>query len=211
MATPLVTPPVTLYLVRHGVAEGAEGRCVGHTDLPLAASARAPLARLADTWPAPHPPRLVSSDLARARDSAAILAERWGLPTAVTADPRLREMHFGRWDGRTWAELERDDPAAFAAWMARWQDERTPDGEGFPDVIARAAEWMRDTVDAARADGIADVVAVAHAGSIRALLVHAAGIPREVVFRVRVDHGRVTALGDAGEVKGVNGGWGAPP
>lgn len=197
----LGTAPVTLHLVRHGVAAGAEGRCVGRTDLPLAAAGRPALGRLAAAWrpggppatPA-RPPRLASSDLRRARESAAVLAAAWGLTEPVAADPRLREMDFGAWDGRTWAELERDDGPAFGAWMAEWREARTPGGEGFGDVIARAAAWMRDAVGAARADGVADVVAVAHAGSIRALLVHALELPRGAAFRVRVDHARVTAL-----------------
>ncbi|GJG86159.1 phosphoglycerate mutase [Gemmatimonadetes bacterium T265] len=189
---------VTLYLVRHGAAAGAEGRCVGHADLPLAPGAREALARLAEGWPHPRPPRLVASDLARARESAAVLAAEWGAAAPVPADARLREMNFGRWDGRTWADLEREDGPALGAWMADWQNARAPGGEGFDDVIARAAEWLRDTVAAAQADGVREVAAVAHAGSIRALLVHAFGLPKEVAFRVRVDHATVTGLRFAG-------------
>lgn len=202
--------PVTLHLVRHGVAAGAEGRCVGHTDLSLAEGEADVLARLAARWPTesrPRPPRLVSSDLLRARESAAALAAAWRLTESVPADPRLREMHFGAWDGHPWADLERDDGPALSAWMAAWQDARTPGGEGFGDVIARAAAWMEDAVAAARADGVADVVAVAHAGSIRALLVHALELPRGAAFRVRVDHARVTSLrvGTAAELVTANG------
>ncbi len=199
MAAPLGPgDAVTLYLVRHGVAEGAEGRCVGHTDLALAPGARDALARLAAAWPSPRPPRLVSSDLARARESAEVFAAEWGGPTPAPTDARLREMHFGAWDGRPWADLEREDPVAFGGWMADWQEARTPGGEGFGDVIARVAGWLRGAVAAAREDGVAELVAVAHGGSIRALLVHALGLPRRGAFRVRVDHARVTALRVAG-------------
>ncbi len=196
MAAPLAAPvdaPVTLYLVRHGEAQGAEGRCVGHTDLPLAPAGRDALARLAATWTLPRPPLLMSSDLLRARESARLLAGGWGMAPPIRTDPRLREMHFGRWDGRTWEELERDDGVALGAWMADWQEARTPGGEGFGDVVARAGAWLRDAAEAGRADGH-DVVAVAHAGFIRALLVHAIGLTRESAFRMRVDHAGVTAV-----------------
>ncbi len=192
MASPLGAPAVTLYLVRHGAAAGAEGRCIGRTDLPLAPDAPAALARLAAAWPPPHPPRLVSSDLTRARDSAAILAAAWHVP--ATTAPRLREMDFGTWDGRPWSDLERDDPAALAAWMAAWHDAPTPRGESFGDLIARTATWLHDTVASARLAAIPEIAAVAHAGSIRALLVHALQLPRSLAFRLRVDHARVTAL-----------------
>jgi broad specificity phosphatase PhoE len=186
--------PVTLHLVRHGLAAGAEGRCVGWADLTLASAGREQTERLAARWPAPHPARLVSSDLRRARETAALLAGVWGLADPVPSDPRLREMHFGRWEGHTWAELEQADGPALAVWMADWQESRAPEGEGFGDVVARARAWLEDTVAAARRDAVADLVAVAHAGSIRALLVHALGLPRALAFRVRLDHARVTAL-----------------
>lgn len=186
--------PVTLYLVRHGEALGAEGRCVGHTDLPLAPGAHDALAQLAAEWPSPHPARIVSSDLTRARASAAVVAEVWGAATSISVDARLREMDFGAWDGRTWAHVERDDSARFGAWMAEWQDARTPGGEGFGDVIARATAWLYEAVASARAAGVAEVVVVAHAGSIRALLVEALGLPRQRAFQLRVEHARVSVL-----------------
>ncbi len=186
--------PVTLYLVRHGEAVGAEGRCIGHTDLPLASGARVALARLAAEWPSPRPPRIVSSDLVRAQASAAVLAEAWGMARPIPIDVRLREMDFGAWDGRLWAQLERDDAAAFGAWMADWQDARAPGGEGFGDVIVRAAGWLHEAITTARAEGVTEIVALAHAGSIRALLVEVLGLPRRRGFQLRVDHARVSAL-----------------
>ncbi len=181
--------PRVLSLVRHGVAAGAEGRCIGHTDLPLAPGARDALVRLANEWPRPRPPRLVCSDLTRARESAEVLATVWDHPLPVPTDPRLREMDFGAWEGRTWAELERDDAPAFGAWMAEWQTARVPGGEGFGDVIARVASWLGE-----QATGGGELVVVAHAGSIRALLVHARGLTRDEAFRVRVDHASVTRI-----------------
>ena len=201
---------LTLHLVRHGAADGAAGRCIGHTDLPLSARGRADVARLAAGWPAPPPARLVASDLARAQASADALLGAWwgaaGAPApAVAVDARLREMDFGRWEGRSWAEIERDDAVAMHAWMRDWQDAAAPGGEGFGDVVARAAAWLADEVRAA-ADGASGGcgdpdapddgrrVVVLHAGSIRALLVHALGLPRALAFRLRVDQARVSVL-----------------
>jgi broad specificity phosphatase PhoE len=191
---------VTLYLVRHGAAEDAAGRCVGRCDLALSPEGQADVARLARAWPAPRPPRIVTSDLARARASAESLTGAWGLTPDVKVDARLREMHFGSWDGRAWADIERDDAPALGAWMASWQDARTPGGEGFPDVVERCAAWLGDAVAGARAAREGALVVVAHAGSIRALLVHALALPRALAFRVRIDHARVSALRVVGEV-----------
>lgn len=174
-----------LYLVRHGVAEGCEGRCIGRTDAPLSDVGTDSLRRLASAWP--HPPdRLMASGLARARSSAAVLADAWHLP--VETDARLGEMDFGAWDGRTWADLQAEDGTRLAAWMADWVRVAAPEGESFSDVVARVRAWAAELP----AEGTAAVVA--HAGSIRALLMSLLDLPLDAAFRLRVDHGRVSGL-----------------
>lgn len=175
-----------LYLVRHGAAEGAAGRCIGsRTDLPLSVSGAGDVAGLFSEWDAP-PGRLISSDLLRARHSADVLAREWDCE--VETDPRLREMDFGEWDGRAWDDLEAADGERLGAWMADWAAVRAPGGESFADVIARAAAW------AAELPRGETIVAVAHAGSIRALLCHLLDLPPERAFRFRVDPARASAV-----------------
>jgi alpha-ribazole phosphatase len=91
--------------------------------------------------------------------------------------------------------------------MARWQEARTPGGEGFGDVVARVSAWLSDAVCDAGARGDTSLAVVAHAGSIRALLAHAVGLPRALVFRVALDHARVSAIRVAAGV--TRGGCGA--
>jgi broad specificity phosphatase PhoE len=174
-----------LYLVRHGVAEGCEGRCVGRTDAPLSAAGTESIRTLAARWPRP-PQRLFASGLARAQGSAAVLAGAWNLP--VETEPRLGEMDFGGWDGRTWAELEAADGARLAEWMAAWVTVPAPGGESFTDVADRVRAW------AAALPREGDAAVVAHAGSIRALLCTLLELPLDAAFRLRIDHGRVSAL-----------------
>lgn len=174
-----------LYLVRHGMAEGCEGRCIGRTDAPLSEVGAASIRRLASAW-TPTPDRLMASGLARARSSAALLAEAWRL--LVDTDSRLGEMDFGVWDGRTWAELEAADGERLAAWMAAWVTVRAPGGESFTDVVSRVRGW------AAELPGEGSAAVVAHAGSIRALLCALLELPLDAAFRLRVDHGRVSGV-----------------
>ena len=173
-----------LHLVRHLPAAGALGRAVGRTDLPLVDAASA--ARLARAWPNAVPARLVASPLARAQQTAAALGDLWGLP--VEAEPALAEVDFGRWDGRTWAEVEHADGDALAAWMADWTATPAPGGESFDDVQARVGAWL-DTVE-----GAGETVAVAHAGPIRAALVRTLGLDAAHAFRLAVDHGALTTV-----------------
>ena len=171
----------TLHLVRHLPAAGAGGRAIGRTDLELANPA-AP--RWADAWPLEPPVRVVASPSARAHQTATALADRWGLE--VEAEPRLAEMDFGRWDGRTWAEIERNDADALGAWMADWTATPAPGGEAFADVQIRVRDWLDDV------NG--DAVVVAHAGPIRAVLVEVLGLDPAHAFRLVVAHGALTTV-----------------
>ena len=174
-----------LYLVRHGAAEGCEGRCVGRTDAALSRAGAAPLHALRDGW-REAPGRVIASPLARARESAAVLAERWSLH--VEAEPRLAEMDFGEWDGRTWDDIEQADGGRLAEWMSAWVSVPAPGGESFADVVARVSEWAGELP---RAES---TLVVAHAGSIRALLCTLLELPLDAAFRLRVDHARVSAV-----------------
>ncbi|MEM9998539.1 MAG: histidine phosphatase family protein [Bacteroidota bacterium] len=174
-----------LHLVRHLPALGAEGRAIGHTDLPLA-DPDAP-ARLASAWPLAPPDRIVASPLQRASHTAAALGAAWGLD--IEHEPRLREVDFGRWDGRTWADIEHDDAEALGAWMADWTMTPAPGGESFADVQDRVRAWLAEQEGRAQ-----DIVVVAHAGTIRAVLVHVLGLEAGHAFRLAVAHGALTTV-----------------
>jgi broad specificity phosphatase PhoE len=178
---------IELWLVRHGIAEGQEGRLVGHLDLPLSTGGEASI-RALHTASGARPDRVISSDLARARSSGAVLASAWGL--VVSEEPRLREMHFGAWEGLTFAEARSVSGGGFDAWAASWSTARTPEGEGFADVHARVATWWRQ--HQATLEGTSCIVG--HGGSIRALLVELLQRPLDEAFQFACDHAHVTMV-----------------
>ena len=115
-----------------------------------------------------------SSPAARARQTA----EALGLTATVAAE--LDECDFGAWGGRTLAELHADDPAAVAAWME--DPAAAPHGgESLLALLERVREWL-----AARAGDGSRVVAVTHAGVIRAALVCALDAPALAFWRLDV-------------------------
>jgi alpha-ribazole phosphatase len=177
---------VILYLVRHGRTLHGEGRCVGHSDLEMDPEAGEALASLAASFEV-APPRLFSSDLARARSTLSALAHGWG--GTIEVDARLREMNFGDWDGRTWVEIREADGERLQGWMDDWVERRVPGGESFADVALRVASWSDEILH-----GETSLLAVAHAGSIRALLCHLLEWPLDRAFRLQVDHGRISAV-----------------
>ena len=183
-----------LYLIRHAEPEQAAGRCLGHTDHGLSAAGRSGIGALARGWRVP-PTRVIASDLARTRETAAALAARWALP--VRLEPRLREMHFGAWDGRLWDAVRGDDAARYSSWQTAWSTAPAPGGgESFTEVAARVAAWWEEERPTLAPDDALAVVA--HAGSLRALLCHLLPLPLDRAFQLRIDYARVTAVSLAG-------------
>jgi alpha-ribazole phosphatase len=177
-----------LYLVRHGETVGSAGLAVGQTDLQLSRSGVREVEALAASWSGPAPDLLVASDLSRAALSAQILGARFG--GFPTFDPRLRELSFGDWEGRPWDEIHREDPGRLAAWGERWWEVAPPGGETFADLKHRVLAWLEEL--ARIEEGV--VVAVAHGGSLRALLAALLDIPDPRAFELKVDYAHVSAF-----------------
>lgn len=172
-----------LHFVRDGCALGSEGRCIGHTDLHLSAAGRRACRRLAYAMPEMDA-RLISSDLRRAQATAQLLST-----AEIRTEPRLREMHFGEWDGRSWAELDLVTPSDPDDWSEDWTSIRAPGGESFDDVVSRVSAWLESLPH----DG-GDYLVVAHAGSIRAAAVALLGISPSRAFALALDHATVSTF-----------------
>lgn len=154
-----------LDLLRHAESAAAAGVAIGQLDVPLTAAGHYAARRRAARWALPPPARIVASDLRRARQTARPFAARFGI--VVDPDPRLREAGLGAWEGCYWDQLAVDAGAALAAWYRDWRTEAPPGGESFAAVVDRVGALIADL----DADG--RTLLIAHAGSIRALLVAA--------------------------------------
>jgi broad specificity phosphatase PhoE len=95
--------PRKLVLLRHGRTEwNHTRRAQGQADVPLDSVGEAQARAAAPLVAALGPVRLWSSDLARARQTADIVAAGCGV--SIEADERLREFSVGERQGLTWAE-----------------------------------------------------------------------------------------------------------
>jgi broad specificity phosphatase PhoE len=159
----------TLLLVRHGETDwNRDQRWQGHSDPPLNERGREQARRLAATLDPPD--RIYASDLARARETAAIVAERLRVP--VTLDPRLRERGFGAWEGLTMPEIQ----AQFAADHTRWRAGEGPgaaDAEPFEAFADRVGSFLQEVLERHPGE---DVLIVAHGGTIRVIHALACGL-----------------------------------
>ena len=149
-----------LLIVRHAQSEwNAAGRWQGQADPSLSELGRAQARAAAAAPVLGDTAAVVSSDLARARATAEIIAAAVGAGPVV-ADAGLRERRVGPWQGLTAQEIERRYPGDLAAG-------RRPAGwEGDDSLLARVLDALR------RAAGLAGpglVVIVSHAGVLYAL------------------------------------------
>lgn len=183
------TGVVRFVFVRHGAAEGVEGRCIGHTDVPLSAEGATEIRQI--SFEGVNVTRLVSSDLSRALQSAQIISESIGVP--ITTDARLREMNFGEWDGCTWNELEQSDGARLSTWMEHWTIAAPPAGETVNALLERVALWLNAQLAQTQSD-ITTIVIVAHAGSIRAAICLLTRTPPAKMFEIPVEYARATIV-----------------
>ena len=169
------------WLVRHGPTHAKA--MIGWTDLPADLSDRAALRRLSAHLPAAAP--VISSDLTRAIATADALGPR----ARLSHDPALREIHFGQWEQRGFAEVEAEDPTLIRAFWETPGDIRPPGGESWNDLASRT--WA--ALD--RLHGTApNLIVVAHFGPILAALQRAGSVTATEVFAQKIDNLSVTCL-----------------
>jgi alpha-ribazole phosphatase len=170
-----------LWWVRHGPTHARE--MIGWTDRAADLSDHAAITRLRDHLPeAP----VVSSDLSRARDTAAAIGKGRSLPP----QPALREIHFGDWEGLRFAQAEARDPALIRQFWEEPGAVAAPGGESWNDLSAR----VNAAADALIADHEGDLVVVAHFGAILTQVERALGISTTEAFAQKIDPLSVTCI-----------------
>ena len=186
-----------LFLARHGLtAYNHEGRYQGQRDVPLTREgeiqARRLAARLHDiafdaAW---------SSDLSRARDTAAAVLSACGGPALLT-DPGFREMDYGLWEGLTFREAAQAHPAAWHDYQFGGDDATAPGGES----IAQVADRCRATFDRLWDDGLDRVLLVAHGAVRKLLLLDLIGADRGLRRHIVIDNCSLTLLRYGGRTR----------
>jgi broad specificity phosphatase PhoE len=171
---------VTIILIaRHGQSDwNAERRWQGHADRPLTEKGREQARVLAARLVRIDLDAVYSSDLRRARDTAAVVAESQGLELRTVPD--LREVDVGSWSGLTRAEAEQRFPEAFARWQQGypgWED-----GESYEAMTDRVLAAVLKIAGAHRDER---VLIVSHGGPIRAIHAAALGLDVHAYRRLR--------------------------
>ncbi|MBN0044858.1 bifunctional RNase H/acid phosphatase [Streptomyces actuosus] len=192
-AAPDLGAPATFVLLRHGETpltpqkrfSGSGGTDPSLSDVGREQADRV-AAALARRGTIEH---IVTSPLARTRETAGIVAARLGLETVV--DDGLRETDFGAWEGLTFAEVRERHPEDLNAWLASADAAPTGGGESFAATATRVAA-ARDRLVAAYAGRT--VLLVTHVTPIKTLVRLALGAPPESLFRMELSAASLSAV-----------------
>ena len=192
----------TALLMRHGeTAWNREGRVMGRKPIELDADGRAqvqasvPFARLL------QPELIITSPLARARQSAEIIAAGVG-DVPVAEDPQLSEVKYGRWEGMVYDDLLED--ADYLNYRDHPLDAPTPGGETIAQVQSRGVEAVRRAITD---NSERRILFVSHGDIIRTVLCHFMRLELAHFRRIRVDNAAFSGfqlIGDFAEMKFLN-------
>ncbi len=175
-----------IAFVRHGETKpNRDGLLLGRSDVALTDRGRAQANRLADSFVDTGVARVLTSPLRRACDTAAPIATACGVPVEV--DERLIEIDYGEWEGRPFAELDREV-------VSRWHrdaDFAPPGGESLVVVADRTGSFCDERLGAGT-DGV--IVAVSHVSPIKAAVTWTLGVSPELAWRMRLDVASVTRI-----------------
>ena len=194
----------TFYFVRHGESEAnAAQRFAGQTDSPLTGLGRKQAAAVADALGTVRFDRVVSSDLSRARDTAAAIAARQGL--RVETFRELREISMGESEGMLFEE-GRQHPDWRPDHFLQW-----PGGESLDQALHRArailtriaAESPGKTICVVGHGGITRILLSDFMGLLPKLYRHQVGATNTSITVVRTDGAtyRVDRLYDTGHLE----------
>ncbi len=155
-----------LFLVRHGETDfNREKRIAGQLDIPLNELGRAPAQATAELLKDELIAAVYASDLARAAETAQIIAEKHKL--SVILSKELRERSYGHWEGKFAEEIESLFPEEYEQLRQAPLDFAPPGGESRKALFERVTQKLNEIL-AAHADE--SVVIVSHGGPIRQMI-----------------------------------------
>jgi probable phosphoglycerate mutase len=176
-----------LILVRHGESTGnADGLLLGRIDAALTPRGLAQARSLGPSLDGVT--RMVSSPLARARDTADALGT--GLPVEI--DERWVEVDYGEFDGRPLGSVPDE---VWTRWRSD-QDYRPPGGESLRDAGTRVRAACEElfATDGSGARGPGAVVVVSHVSPIKLATCWALGLDDGGSWRLYLATASITRI-----------------
>lgn len=177
-----------LILIRHGQTDwNLNSVCQGQQDIPLNEAGLAESRALAAHLAATQIDVMVASDLERARQTAEVVNQHHNLP--IQYDARLREMHFGEWEGQPFEALKKAYPHYLSYWLFDPVD--PPGGEHISQFARRVYALYDDIIEQHAGLRIA---LIGHGGALKLIICRALGMPVEARWQLRMGNTAVAEI-----------------
>ncbi|MDD5598404.1 MAG: histidine phosphatase family protein [Victivallaceae bacterium] len=193
-----------IILIRHGSIEPEYDNCyIGATDVPLSAQGFREAEALGKYLSSLDCDHIFASPQLRARQTleTALPAEKL---KKVRYDNRLREIDFGDWEGKTFAEINAEYPAEVHDWTMPSNGFCFPNGSNPEEFHNGIDNFKRALLESSGSR----IMVFAHGGVILAFICNVLGINRDRMLAFKVDRGSVTVLdlfeNGCGILKGIN-------
>jgi alpha-ribazole phosphatase len=181
-----------LILVRHGETEWVRmGKYQGSTDIPLNQRGISQARAVARALKKERPIVVYSSQLVRAHETAKHIVK--SCKTKLVIDQRLKEVSFGRWEGKSHRAIRTRFPKASRKWYSAQWTSQPPEGESLRSLERRISSFLKDfRKNFSRRKGVC--VIVSHGGPIRMFLISLFKISPEIFWSIRIDPASVSIL-----------------
>ncbi|MCF0052559.1 alpha-ribazole phosphatase [Dyadobacter sp. LJ53] len=166
-----------IYLIRHTTPLITAGHIYGWSDIPLAETF---LTEVNDVRKQLH----VSFDRVYSSPSTRCLKLATKISEKVFIDERLRELHFGDWEGERWDTVDQN---ALQIWMDDFVNVCIPGGESMLQMEERLRSFWNELME----NDVHNVALVTHAGAIRILLALHQRMDLNRIFDIQVCYGQV--------------------
>lgn len=154
----------------------------GQMDVPLCPEGVEGLELLRRECAYPPVQMVFTSPLQRCLQTAGLLYP----DTYTEAVDGLRDMHLGRFQGKTVEELKDDE--AFTAWLRNSQENPPPGGEDLGEFTGRIVAATREVFQRMMDEKLTSAAVVTHGGVIMSLLA-GIGLPKRLLHEWAVPNG----------------------
>lgn len=177
--------PMEIYLVRHGQST-LPGAYVGATDVPLSGTGIVQSKAAGRVIRTQTFDRCYCSPMIRCRETLKHL----DVVSESMFIEELREIDFGLWEGKTFEQIQDEDPLLLELWHREKEQFRFPEGETVGAFKGRVSSWFARLLLTADAK----VLVVTHAGVIRCAICHLLGLAFDQGFHFSIGEASVAHI-----------------
>lgn len=182
-----------LYLIRHGETAANQKKVFqGWLDLPLNQTGQNQAIWLAERLQNLQFSKIYYSPLLRAEQTAELIREKIKISLEMAAEPALKEINFGQWEGMSSQKIQETSPDKYQNWLADWQRYTLPEGESCQEMYQRVTSWLSKAIETHLQNE--KLLIVTHEGVILQMISYLLQIGLERCWHFRVEPGSLTII-----------------